>query len=95
VAEGLERTGGLITSAAAIMVAVFAAFSLAHVVVVKAMGVGMAIAVALDATLVRILLVPAMMRLFGDFNWWAPKALARWLSWAQHAHGPSDGPPPR
>lgn len=95
VAEGLERTGGLITSAAAIMVAVFAAFSLAHVVVVKAMGVGMAIAVALDATLVRILLVPAMMRLFGSFNWWAPKALARWLSWAQHAHGPSEGPPPR
>jgi uncharacterized membrane protein YdfJ with MMPL/SSD domain len=95
VAEGLERTGGLITSAAAIMVAVFAAFSLAQVVVVKAMGVGMAIAVALDATLVRVLLVPAMMRLFGDFNWWAPKSLARWLSWAQHAHGPSDGPPPR
>ncbi|MDC0708789.1 MMPL family transporter [Stigmatella sp. ncwal1] len=93
VAEGLERTGGLITSAAAIMVAVFAAFSLAHVVVVKAMGVGMAIAVALDATLVRILLVPAMMRLFGDFNWWAPKALARWLSLAHQAHGPSERPP--
>lgn len=72
VAEGLERTGGLITSAAAIMVAVFAAFSLASVVVVKAMGVGMAIAVALDATLVRVLIVPAMMRLMGDLNWWGP-----------------------
>ncbi|RKG70397.1 MMPL family transporter [Corallococcus terminator] len=72
VAEGLEQTGGLITSAAAIMVAVFAAFSLASVVVVKAMGLGMAIAVALDATLVRVLIVPAMMRLMGDLNWWGP-----------------------
>ncbi|MFB1484579.1 MMPL family transporter [Corallococcus sp. RDP092CA] len=72
VAEGLERTGGLITSAAAIMVAVFAAFTLASVVVVKAMGLGMAIAVALDATLVRVLIVPAMMRLMGDLNWWGP-----------------------
>ncbi|RKG98135.1 MULTISPECIES: MMPL family transporter [unclassified Corallococcus] len=72
VAEGLEQTGGLITSAAAIMVAVFAAFSLASVVVVKAMGLGMAIAVALDATLVRVLIVPSMMRLMGDLNWWGP-----------------------
>ncbi|WP_141326282.1 MMPL family transporter [Myxococcus sp. AB025B] len=77
VAEGLERTGGLITSAAAIMVAVFAAFALASVVVVKAMGLGMAIAVALDATLVRVLIVPAMMRLMGDWNWWAPGARGR------------------
>jgi len=77
VAEGLERTGGLITSAAAIMVAVFAAFSLASAVAVKAMGVGMAVAVALDATLVRVLLVPAMMRLMGDWNWWAPRWLKR------------------
>ncbi|WP_232293507.1 hypothetical protein [Stigmatella aurantiaca] len=53
----------------------------------------MAIAVALDATLVRILLVPAMMRLFGDFNWWAPKVLSRWLSLAHQAHGPSERPP--
>ena len=72
VAEGLERTASLITSAAAIMVAVFAAFALARIVVVKAMGVGMAIAVALDATLVRVLIVPATMRLFGNLNWWAP-----------------------
>lgn len=79
VAEGLERTGGLITSAATIMVAVFAAFSLAQAVVVKAMGIGMAIAVALDATLVRVLMVPAMMRLMGGFNWWAPAPLLRLL----------------
>jgi RND superfamily putative drug exporter len=70
VTEGLARSGRLITSAAAIMVSVFAAFSLASVVMMKAMGVGMAIAVTLDATLVRTLLVPAAMRLFGDFNWW-------------------------
>src|SRR5262249_24759510 len=73
VAEGLEKSGRLITSAAAIMVAVFAAFALAQVVVVKAMGLGMAIAVALDATLVRMLIVPATMRLFGALNWWAPR----------------------
>lgn len=80
VAEGLEQTGGLITSAAAIMVAVFAAFALASVVVVKAMGLGMAIAVALDATLVRVLIVPAMMRLMGDLNWWGP---------GHHGHPPA------
>lgn len=72
VGEGLEKTGGLVTSAAAIMVSVFLAFSLAEVVLIQAVGVGMAIAVALDATLVRVLLVPATMRLFGDANWWGP-----------------------
>jgi RND superfamily putative drug exporter len=72
VADGLEKTGGLVTSAASIMVAVFAAFATAQVVLIQAVGVGMAVAVALDATLVRSLLVPATMRLFGDANWWAP-----------------------
>lgn len=80
VAAGLEKSAGLITSAAAIMVAVFSAFALAHVIVVKAMGVGLAIAVALDATLVRVLIVPATMRLFGHLNWWAPAPLARWFT---------------
>jgi RND superfamily putative drug exporter len=75
VAEGLERTGRLVTSAAAIMVAVFSAFGIGRVVLVQAMGVALAIAVALDATLVRVLIVPATMRLFGDFNWWAPAFL--------------------
>jgi RND superfamily putative drug exporter len=73
VGEGLEKTGALVTSAAAIMVAVFVAFGLAKVVLIQAVGVGMAIAVALDATLVRVLLVPATMRLFGKANWWGPK----------------------
>lgn len=89
VAEGLEQTGRLITSAAAIMIAVFAAFALARILVVKAMGVGMAIAVALDATLVRVLVVPATMRLFGALNWWAPRALKRL---ALAAHGEKNTP---
>ena len=78
VASGLERSGRLITGAAAIMVTVFLAFGLAEVVIIKAIGIGLAIAVAIDATLVRALVVPAVMRLLGDFNWWAPRPL-RWL----------------
>ena len=77
VAEGLERIGRIITGAAAIMVGVFLAFALAEVVIIKAIGLGMAIAVAIDATLVRALVVPATMRLLGDLNWWAPRPLAR------------------
>ncbi|MCK6554328.1 MMPL family transporter [Candidatus Binatia bacterium] len=79
VADGLERTGKVVTSAAAIMVVVFGAFGLSRVVVVKAMGVTLALAIALDATLVRVLIVPATMRLFGDLNWWAPAPLLRVL----------------
>ena len=77
VAEGLERSGRLITGAAAIMVGVFAAFGLAEILLIKAIGLGMALAVAIDATLVRALVVPATMRLLGDLNWWAPAPLAR------------------
>ncbi|HEX4449174.1 MAG TPA: MMPL family transporter [Polyangiaceae bacterium] len=77
VAEGLEKTAGLITSAAAIMIVVFAAFALARVVLIRAVGFGMALAVGIDATLVRLLLVPATMRLFGKWNWWAPAPLVR------------------
>ena len=77
VAEGLARTAGVITGAAAIMVTVFAAFALADTVTIKSIGVGMALAVALDATIVRVLLVPATMRLLGRWNWWAPGPLGR------------------
>ncbi len=77
VAEGLQKTAGLITSAAAIMVAVFIAFAFARVAMIQAVGVGMALAVALDATLVRTLLVPATMRLLGDLNWWSPRFARR------------------
>ena len=77
VAEGLSKTAGVITGAAAIMVTVFAAFALADTITIKSIGVGMAIAVFVDATIVRILLVPATMRLLGKWNWWAPGPLAR------------------
>jgi RND superfamily putative drug exporter len=78
VAVGLERSGRLITGAAAIMVGVFLAFgALAHTVIIKEIGIGLAIAVAVDATVVRILLVPAVMRVLGRIAWWAPRPLAR------------------
>ena len=77
VAEGLARTAAVITGAAAIMITVFAAFSLADNITIKAIGVGMAIAVFLDATIIRVLLVPATMRLMGRWNWWAPGVLGR------------------
>jgi putative drug exporter of the RND superfamily len=76
VAMGLEKTGRLITGAAAIMCAVFLAFGMADVVIIKAIGVGLAIAIAIDATLVRMLIVPAVMRILGNANWWAPRPLA-------------------
>ena len=76
VAMGLEKTGRLITGAAAIMCAVFLAFGLADVVIIKAIGVGLAIAIAVDATLVRMLIVPSVMRILGRANWWAPRPLA-------------------
>ena len=82
VAAGLERTGQLITGAAAIMFTVFVAFGLAEVVIIKAIGIGLAIAVAIDATVVRSLVVPAVMRLLGDLNWWAPRPLRRLYEWA-------------
>ncbi len=77
VAEGLSRTAGVITGAALIMVTVFAAFALAEVITIKSIGVGMAIAVLVDATIIRVLLVPATMRLMGRWNWWAPGPLGR------------------
>jgi RND superfamily putative drug exporter len=77
VALGLERTGRLITGAAAIMASVFFSFALAETVVIKAIGLGMGLAVVIDATVVRALLVPATMRLMGRWNWWAPRPLAR------------------
>jgi uncharacterized membrane protein YdfJ with MMPL/SSD domain len=76
VAMGLEKSGRLITGAAAIMCAVFLAFALADVVIIKAIGVGLAIAIAVDATIVRILIVPSVMRILGRANWWAPRPLA-------------------
>jgi len=77
VATGLERSGRLITGAAAIMVAVFASFGLgAGTVLIKALGLGLAIAITVDATVVRAVVVPSVMRLLGELNWWAPRPLA-------------------
>jgi RND superfamily putative drug exporter len=76
VATGLEKSGRLITGAAAIMVAVFLAFGLSSFVIIKAIGIGLAVAVAVDATIVRILIVPSIMRILGRANWWAPRPLS-------------------
>jgi RND superfamily putative drug exporter len=95
IAEGLERSGRLITGAAAIMVAVFLAFGLAEVVLIKSIGIGLAIAVALDATIVRVLIVPAVMRLLGRFNWWAPaplRTLHRRAGFGRLGHVPVEVP---
>ena len=80
VAFGLERSGRIVTSAALIVVVVAGSFAFADIVLIKALGVGMAIAVALDATVVRALLVPATMRLLGRWNWWIPARVERWLA---------------
>jgi RND superfamily putative drug exporter len=80
VVRGLERSGRIVTSAALIVVLVAASFAFAQVVLIKAVGLGVAIAVALDATVVRALLVPSTMRLLGDANWWIPDRLRRWIA---------------
>lgn len=77
VAIGLARTGRLITSAGALFLVVVAAFATSEMVFVKALGVGMALAIFLDLTIVRAMLLPATMRLLGDWNWYAPKGLKR------------------
>jgi RND superfamily putative drug exporter len=91
VALGLEKSGRLITGAAAIMCAVFLAFGMANIVIIKAIGIGLAVAIAIDATIVRILIVPAVMRLLGRANWWAPRPLA----WFHRRVGAGDSHPPQ
>jgi RND superfamily putative drug exporter len=77
VVAGLQRSGRIITSAALIVVLVFGGFALGDLLVIKETGIALAVAVAIDATLVRCLLVPATMTLLGEWNWWAPKPLRR------------------
>jgi RND superfamily putative drug exporter len=93
VAEGLAKTAGVITGAALIMVTVFAAFALAESITIKSIGVGMAIAVLIDATIVRVLLVPATMRLMGKWNWWAPGPLGRFAERLGFSHVEGDDDP--
>ena len=93
VVEGVVRTARVITGAALIMVSVFFAFVLADEVTIKSIGVGMAIAVAIDASIVRVTLVPAVMRLLGRWNWWAPGPLGRITDRVGFSHVESDDPP--
>jgi RND superfamily putative drug exporter len=80
VARGISITSGTITSAAAIMVCVFAVFVTLPLTIIKQLGFGLAVAVLIDATIVRSVLLPATMRLLGEWNWWLP----RWLGWLPH-----------
>jgi RND superfamily putative drug exporter len=79
VARGVEQTAGIITAAALIMVVVFGSFAMTGVLVIKEIGFGLAVAVAVDATLVRIVLVPASMKLLGERAWWFPRSLDRFV----------------
>ena len=92
VANGLQKTGGLITGAAAIMVVVFSAFGLSSVIILKQIGLGLALAIFIDATLVRALVVPSTMRLMGKWNWWAP-AFLRGSKPTDHAAVSGTSPP--
>ncbi|MBS4752973.1 MMPL family transporter [Nocardioides sp. zg-ZUI104] len=82
VQTGVQKTGRIITSAALLLAVVIGAFGLSGVVFMKMMGIGMLVAILIDATVVRALLVPATMKLLGSWNWWAPAPLARW--WQRH-----------
>jgi RND superfamily putative drug exporter len=77
VAYGLERTGRIVTAAAIVMVAAFSGFVAGRIVGLQEFGIGLAVAIFLDATLVRAVLVPSLMALFGRYNWWLPGPLAR------------------
>jgi RND superfamily putative drug exporter len=90
VAYGMERTGGIITSAALLLMVVIGAFSLSGLTFMKLIGVGMFLAIAVDATVVRALLVPATMALLGRANWWAPA----WLQRIQQKVGLEEVEPP-
>ena len=92
VAVGLQRSGRIITSAALLLVIVIGSFAMSKVATLKLLGLGMALAIAVDATIVRAMLVPAVMRLLGTSNWWAPGPFARW--WEAHGlHEADDAQP--
>jgi RND superfamily putative drug exporter len=87
---GLQKTAGVITGAAAIMAAVFISFATAPIATVSQMGVGLTVAILFDATVVRIVLLPALMLLIGDRVWWVPPALDRILP-RRNVLGPGTG----
>jgi RND superfamily putative drug exporter len=92
IASGLQRTGGVITSAALLLIIVVGAFSTSSITFIKLIGVAMIVALIVDATLVRVLLVPATMRLLGDASWWAPGPLRR--LYARYGIHEDGGPAP-
>jgi uncharacterized membrane protein YdfJ with MMPL/SSD domain len=87
VAHGIKQTAGVVTSAAVVMVAVFAIFATLSSLEFKQMGVGLAAAVLIDATIVRAVLLPATMKLLGDWNWYLPRKL-NWLPRLDHERAP-------
>jgi putative drug exporter of the RND superfamily len=96
VATGVAKTGRVITAAALAIAVVFLAFGVSSVFFVKQIAIGMAVGVMLDATIVRALLVPSLMKLFGEWNWWAPKPLQRFQERFGFSEAePVDGAPPR
>jgi RND superfamily putative drug exporter len=98
VALGLERTGRLVTAAAALLALVFLSFLSSNISFIKLLGLGVALAVIVDATLVRGVLVPAFMRLMGRANWWAPRPLRRLhdrIGLAEHPDDVEPTPPVR
>jgi RND superfamily putative drug exporter len=80
VSHGIKTTAGVVTSAAVVMISVFAIFATLSLVIFKQLGVGLAMAVLIDATIIRAVLLPATMKLLGDWNWYLP----RWLEWLPH-----------
>ncbi len=86
VTHGIKTTAGVVTSAAIVMISVFAIFATLSLLIFKQLGVGLAVAVLIDATIIRGVLLPATMKLLGDWNWYLPK----WLEWLPHV-GPEDG----
>jgi uncharacterized membrane protein YdfJ with MMPL/SSD domain len=96
VATGVQRTGRIITSAALLLAVVIGAFSTSGIVFMKMIGIGMLVALLVDATVVRVVLVPATMKLLGTWNWWAPRGMRRW--WERYGvregAAPSPGPSP-
>jgi RND superfamily putative drug exporter len=97
VAFGLEKTGRLITSAALIMVIAFSSFLLGHQIQFKEFGFGLVISIAIDASLIRVVLVPAIMEVMGDWNWWVPRSLRSWAyrssSTPEYEEGEKDAVP--
>jgi RND superfamily putative drug exporter len=93
VATGVQKTGRIITSAAVLLAVVIGAFATSGIVFMKMLGIGMLVALLVDATVVRALMVPATMKLLGTWNWWAPGPLRRWWERYGFREEPADGSP--